>query len=143
MVSLQKTVLAQIDKMVRQKWLNVGIWVKDIRELGILFLCKLCNYFTKKLKMKWLFCLEQNTLQPYLATVLLFIKVSLWRKWLAWKGCFISKIWKFIINHYDNWDKICVCMYVCVWLSSLLYSEIKISTLCVMNHKFIEAFRNI
>ena len=40
MVSLKKTVLAYryIDTMVKKMWLNVEIWVKDIRKLFALFL---------------------------------------------------------------------------------------------------------
>lgn len=40
MISLQKIVLAYryIDRLVKQMWLNAGTWVKDNRELLVLFL---------------------------------------------------------------------------------------------------------
>lgn len=75
MVSFKKTVLAYryTDRMVKKMWLNVEISVKDIRKLFVLFLQLLYKSVIislKKLKTKWQFCLEQNTLYLHLNTIL-------------------------------------------------------------------------
>ena len=110
MVSLKKTVLAYryIDTMVKKMWLNVEIWVKHIRKLFALFLQLLYKSVIISLKNQ-----NDNSVLskiPHSCTWITYYKViftntSLWRKWQVWKGCFIFKIWKFIINSHCNWEK--------------------------------------
>lgn len=110
MVSLKKTVLAYryIDTMVKKMWLNMEIWVKDIRKLFALFLQLLYKSVIISLKNQ-----NDNSVLskiPHRCTWITYYKViftntSLWRKWQVWKGCFIFKIWKFIINSHCNWEK--------------------------------------
>ena len=110
MVSLKKTVLAYryIDTMVKKMWLNVEIWVKDIRKLFALFLQLLYKSVIISLKNQ-----NDNSVLskiPNSCTWITYYKViftntSLWRKWQVWRGCSIFKFWKFIINSHCNWEK--------------------------------------